>query len=99
VHAHERGQPRQEIERLEDHVRRAVAIRRFELQANVPALREREPLLGHGRSAHVAAEPFELATRVRLDPNSGMQGGDGRILARCSCGGLLIVVPVGVPCT
>jgi hypothetical protein len=30
---HERGQPSQEVERLDDHVRRSVAIRRFQLHA------------------------------------------------------------------
>jgi hypothetical protein len=47
-------------------LRRPVAIRRLELQADVAALREREPLLGHRGSARRFAADLAPALAVRV---------------------------------
>jgi hypothetical protein len=44
---HQRREPRDEVLGLEDHVSGAVAIRRLQCVAQVPALGQRQPLGGH----------------------------------------------------
>ncbi len=61
---HERSQAREEVERLEHHMRRAVAIGALQLHAHIAALGGREPLLGNGRAAYVSAQRLELAARA-----------------------------------
>ena len=75
---HERGEAREEVERLEQNLSGTVAIRA--LQLHFAALGEREPLLRHRRAAHVAAQPLELAALLRFDPRARVQrkpGGSG----------------------
>jgi len=52
---YQNGQPGQKIQRLEDHVRRTVPVRRLQCVANVALRREREPLDRHRRAGNVAA--------------------------------------------
>ena len=63
---HQSLQPGNEIQRLEDHMRGAIPVRRLELVANVAIRRERQSLLGYRRAADVAAQslgtPRALAT-------------------------------------
>jgi len=48
---HQSRQPGNEIQRLEDHMRGAIPVRRLELVANVAIRRERQSLLGYRRAA------------------------------------------------
>lgn len=43
-----RGESRQEVERLEDHVRGAIAIGGLQPQVNIAVLGERGPFFRHG---------------------------------------------------
>ena len=66
-------QPGNEIQRLKDHMRGAVPVRRLELIVHVPMPRERQPLFGHCRAVDVAAQVFELHTFVGPGRYPGMQ--------------------------
>ena len=72
---HERREARQEVQRLEDHVRRTVAVHALQFQPNVAALRQRQPLLGNRGPAHVADQPWSKSassSRSRTDGNRAM---------------------------
>jgi hypothetical protein len=62
---HQCGQPRGEIQRLEDHVRGAVALRGLELVSDASARRERQARLRHRRAAYGAAQPLVAAFTAR----------------------------------
>jgi len=62
---HQGRQPRDEVQRLEDDVRGAVAVRGLELVADVAVRRARQALLRDGRTADVAAQPLELLALIR----------------------------------
>jgi predicted nucleic acid-binding Zn ribbon protein len=48
---HQRGQPRQEIQRLEKHVRGAVAVRGLEMASDVSARGEVRPIAASNMAA------------------------------------------------
>ena len=70
---YERGQARQKVERLQNDVRRAVAIGSLELQPHIALGGEREPLNRDGGAAHVAGEPFKLPGLLRFDAGAGVE--------------------------
>ena len=57
---HQCGEPRDEVERLEDQVGCSVAVGRFQRVADVAARGYEQPLFRHRRAADVAAQPFEF---------------------------------------
>ncbi len=57
---HQSGQSRQKIQRLEYHVRRAIAVRGLQRVANGPLRGARQALDRHRRARNVAAQPLEL---------------------------------------
>src|SRR5580692_6325461 len=74
----QRREARHQIQRLEHNVRRAIPIRRFERVAHLARCRQRQALAGHRRSAHIAAQPFELLTLIRRNVHAGVQGEPAR---------------------
>jgi hypothetical protein len=70
---HQSGQAGQKIQRLEDHVRRTVPVRRLQGVANMALCREREPLDRHRWAGNVAAQPLECAPLIRPGRNPGVQ--------------------------
>ena len=57
---HQRSQPGEKIQRLEQHVRGAVFVRRLQLITHNTARRERQALLRHGRPGGAIVPPFEV---------------------------------------
>ena len=65
---HQGGQPGNEIQRLEDDVRSAIAIQCRELVTDIAIRRERQALFRDRRAADVAVQSFEqrqVAERTR----------------------------------
>jgi hypothetical protein len=67
---HQRRQPREEVQRLEHHVRGTVTIGSLQRVPHLPPLRQRQPRLRHRRSCDVAAQPLHLVALIgpRRDP-------------------------------
>lgn len=65
------GQPGDEVERLEEDVSGAVAIRRFERVAHIPLWRDCQPVGGHGRAGDIPAQALELTPLVSLGSDPG----------------------------
>ncbi len=75
---HQRREARHQIERLEYDVGRAIPIGRLQRVAHLARCRQRQALAGHRRSAHIAAQPFELLTLMRCNVHAGVQGEPAR---------------------
>ncbi len=71
---HQGRQVGDEIQWLEDDVRRAVSVRRLQQVTDVAVRRERQALLGNCRPTDVSAEPFELLALIRSRRNASVQG-------------------------
>lgn len=54
-----------EIQRLENDMRGAIAIRGFQFVPDIAIRGEREALFRNSRAADIAAQPFELGTLIR----------------------------------
>lgn len=67
------GQSRQEIQRFENDVGGAVAVRGLERVADVALGRERESLDRHGRTGNVAAESFQFIALMDRGGDAGVQ--------------------------
>jgi hypothetical protein len=65
---HQGRQPRDAVQRLEDDVGGAVAVRGLQLVEDVAVRRARQALLGNRRTADVAAQPVELLALIRSRP-------------------------------
>ena len=76
---HQGGQPGDEIQRLEDNVCRAVAVRRLQLVPDSAVRRERQSLLRNGRPADAATQPLKLLALIRPRHNAGVQGEPGHL--------------------
>jgi hypothetical protein len=71
---HQRGEPRDEILGLEDHMRGAVPIRRLQCTAHPPALGQRQPLGGDRRGLEtLARQVLELVPLRGLRRNTRVQ--------------------------
>ncbi len=70
---HQRGKPRQQIQRFQHDVRSAVSVRSLERVAHLACWGQRQTFHRNRRAAHVAAQPFELLALVRLNVQIGMQ--------------------------
>ena len=81
---HQGRQRGDEIDRLEQHVGRAVPIRGLQLIAHLPLGSEREPLGRHRRARNVATEPLELLHLPRLGQYPGVQGESGGLGHPCA---------------
>ena len=93
IHAwfgHQSGQPGNEVERLENDVGGAVAVRGFQGVSNIPLWREGQSVGGHGGSGDIPAKALELAPLVGL-------GGDPRVQGEAGGFGQLTVFTVLFP--
>ena len=70
---HHGCQPRDEIERLEDDVGRAVSTRCLQLVASIPVRRERQPLFRNCRPADMPTQPFKFPAFIRPCRHPGTQ--------------------------
>jgi len=71
---HQRGEPRNEVLGVENHVRGAGAIRRLECLAHVPARGQRQPRGGDRRPCDVARQALEIVPLRGLRRDVGVQG-------------------------
>ena len=69
----QRGQPGDQVQRLEDNMGRAVAIRRLLLVADVAVRGDRQAPLRACRTADVAAQPLQFLAFIRSRRHPGMQ--------------------------
>jgi len=85
----ERREPCHEVHRLQKHVGLARSPGRLQLVADVAIRREREALVGHRRSCHVAAQALELVPLPGLRGHAGVQG---EAVGFCDVGRLVRVI-------
>jgi hypothetical protein len=70
---HEGRQAREQIERLEHEVGRAVVPFAFQLEEHATILEERQALLRHRRTQQVATEAFETIAVIASDGDGGVE--------------------------
>ena len=70
---HQGGQPGNEIQWLEDDVRRAVSVRRLQLVSDLAVRCERQALFRDRRPADVPAPPLELLALIRPRRHANVQ--------------------------
>ena len=74
---HQGCQPGNEVEGLEDDVRRAVSVRCLQLVPDVAVRRRREALFRDRRPADIPTQPLELLALIRPRRDTGVQGESG----------------------
>ena len=67
---HQRREPGDEIQRLEDHVRRAISVGRLERIADVSPVRQRKPLGRDRRPGDVPRQMLQLLPFPAFGPNA-----------------------------
>lgn len=87
---HKRGQTRDEIQRLENHVGRPVTVRGFQGVADLAACGQEQALFGNGRTTDISAQSLELVALAGFDRHTGVQGEARHVSGTVSCPVLLI---------